>query len=122
MSIERIYEVKKQWLPIYLVLLVVAILVSIHLALMYQYTKEDNYAVYTLLSLLFAGYLGYGIAKLFRVKIPRYRYVKVLQCESCGYSENGVMQKGDYLHKEAGMCPRCGGKMLIVALFREEIK
>jgi len=121
-SIERIYEVKKQWLPVYVVLLIVAILVSIHLALMYQYTKEDNYAVYTLLSLLFAGYMGYGIAKLFRVKIPKYKYVKVVQCESCGHSENGVMEKGDYLYREAGTCPKCGGRMLVVALYREEVK
>ncbi|RLE65986.1 MAG: hypothetical protein DRJ38_02700, partial [Thermoprotei archaeon] len=86
MSLERVYEVKKQWIPIYALLLAAALIVTIYLVLVYMYTQNEDFLMYTMLSLLFSFYMGFNLAKLIRIKIPKYSYVKVLKCSKCDYT------------------------------------
>jgi len=60
--------------------------------------------------------------KLFKINPPKYKIIKVLECESCGYrrTEEGA-RKGEYIYKEVGTCPQCGKELLITAIYREKI-
>lgn len=122
MSLERIYEIKKQWIPVYALLLAVALVVTIYLILVYMYTQNEDFLMYTMLSLLFSLYMGFNLVKLIRIKVPKYSYVKVLKCSQCDHTITVPMKKSDYLFKEEGTCPKCGSKMYIIALYKEEVR
>ncbi len=122
MSLEKIYEVKKQWIPVYALLLAVALIVTIYLVLAYMYTQNEDFMMYTMLSLLFSFYMGFNLIKLVRIKIPKYNYVKILKCPKCGHTIAKPITKGDYLFGEGGECPKCGSKMYISAMYKEEVK
>ena len=46
----------------------------------------------------------------------------VLQCTSCDYKNVRRFQRGDYIFKDAGPCPKCNGRMLISSIYREVIE
>jgi len=50
-----------------------------------------------------------------------FRVLTEITCPSCGLREVREFLEGDYVFKEAGGCPRCGGKRLITSIFREEL-
>lgn len=43
----------------------------------------------------------------------------VIRCMSCDYVTAREFTKGDYILKEVGACPRCGGSLIIYSIFRE---
>ena len=43
-----------------------------------------------------------------------------LICPSCGFREVRAFQRGDYVFKPMGRCPRCGEERYISSIFREE--
>ena len=56
-------------------------------------------------------------------EVPLVRIFEVsteLICPSCGFRELRAFQKGDYIFKPAGKCPRCGKERYISSIFREE--
>jgi len=56
-------------------------------------------------------------------EVPLVRVFEVsteLICPSCGFRELRAFQKGDYIFKPAGKCPRCGKERYISSIFREE--
>ena len=46
----------------------------------------------------------------------------VLECLSCNYKKVRKFERGDYIFKDAGLCPKCNSKMLISSIYREEEK
>ncbi len=48
--------------------------------------------------------------------------VTQLKCNNCDYSERREFKEGDYVGKEVGECPKCGGKLLVNAIYLEEIE
>jgi len=48
--------------------------------------------------------------------------VTQLKCSNCDYSERREFREGDYVGKEVGECPKCGGKLLVDAIYLEEIE
>ena len=123
MSIEeRVYEVKKKWLPIYTLLFIALIILGIFFILLYSGTRKDEYLNISMFTLLFSGILGFNAFKLFKINPPKYKIIKVLECESCGYrrTEEGA-RKGEYIYREVGTCPQCGKELLITAIYREKI-
>lgn len=60
-----------------------------------------------------------------RQKLPRIEASAVLRlivCQSCGVESEGPFQKGDYVFKTVGKCPRCKGTLYIKALYTPEQK
>lgn len=47
------------------------------------------------------------------------RVITVLRCENCDYSSAREFEKGDYVLKEIGVCPKCNGPLIIYSIFRE---
>ncbi len=48
--------------------------------------------------------------------------VTQLKCSNCGYGERREFREGDYVGKEVGECPKCGGKLLVEAIYLEEVE
>ena len=45
-----------------------------------------------------------------------------LRCENCNHTERREFKEGDYVGKEIGECPKCGGKLLVDAIYLEEFE
>lgn len=52
------------------------------------------------------------------------KVITVIKCTSCDYSSSREFERGDYILREMGACPKCNGVLLIHSIFREvqEIK
>ncbi|MCS7104209.1 MAG: hypothetical protein NZ954_01405 [Thermofilaceae archaeon] len=117
MSFEKLAELKARWLPVYVVLLIVVIVIALHLALMYFMTNESSYANLALLTLFAAYFLLTGIDRLRKMKITRMRFMEVVSCENCGFSEERNHEAGDYVLKTKGSCPKCGTPLIVSAIY-----
>ncbi|MEM2464452.1 MAG: hypothetical protein QXL85_02395 [Candidatus Bathyarchaeia archaeon] len=47
------------------------------------------------------------------------RITTMVRCTSCDYVTAREFEKGDYVLKETGTCPKCGGNLIIYSIFRE---
>ncbi|HIE14182.1 TPA: hypothetical protein EYP70_02805 [Candidatus Bathyarchaeota archaeon] len=45
--------------------------------------------------------------------------VTVMECTSCNYRSIRKFQRGDYIFKDVGFCPKCSGRILISSIYRE---
>jgi len=52
-------------------------------------------------------------------KPTREELVSVLRCVKCGYEEVRRYDKGDYVGKPVGSCPRDGGQVVVKAIYVE---
>lgn len=50
------------------------------------------------------------------------KVLTVIQCTKCDYKNIRDFNKGDYVLKEVGSCPKCNGTLLIYSIFREPEK
>lgn len=122
MSEEKLYEFRRRWLPVYLVLLIALALVTVHLVVMYLFTRNTNYANLAVLSSLAAYFLYNGFQRLRRIKLTQSRILELVRCSQCGYSEERSHSAGDYVFKVKGVCPRCGGEMRVVAIYSVKLE
>jgi hypothetical protein len=51
----------------------------------------------------------------------REELVSVLRCSKCGYEEIRKYNKGDYVGRPVGSCPRDGSRMVIKAIYVETL-
>ena len=52
--------------------------------------------------------------------VPRIEATEVrrlIACEGCDVESEGPFEKGDYVFREVGKCPRCGGLLFVKALY-----
>ncbi len=52
--------------------------------------------------------------------IPRIEATEVrrlIACDACNVESEGPFEKGDYVFREVGECPRCGGQLYVKALY-----
>ncbi len=49
------------------------------------------------------------------------RTVTVLRCGSCGHEWSRDFREGDFVGREEGECPKCGGRLVVNAIYVEEI-
>ena len=121
MSEERLYQIKRRWVPIYLLLFLAMVIVTVHLVLMYVNTGSDSYMNFLIISGLFTAYIFYSLVRLYRIRIVAYDYFEEIRCTSCDYKEIVRARKGDYIYKELGRCGKCGeGTLFVAGIFREE--
>lgn len=43
----------------------------------------------------------------------------VIQCLKCDYRNVREFEKGDYILRDSGPCPKCGGSLIVHSIFRE---
>jgi len=42
-----------------------------------------------------------------------------ITCQKCGFKNQRIFERGDYIFKDAGPCPKCSDKLLVSAIYRE---
>ncbi len=47
---------------------------------------------------------------------------RLISCQSCGVESEGPFESRDYVFREVGKCPRCGGTLFIKALYSLDAK
>jgi hypothetical protein len=47
---------------------------------------------------------------------------RLIACRSCGVESEGPFESHDYVFKEIGTCPRCGGSLYVKALYSIDAK
>lgn len=47
------------------------------------------------------------------------RTITTIRCMNCDYVTAREFEKGDYILKDMGACPKCGGNLLVYSIFRE---
>ncbi|RLE82040.1 MAG: hypothetical protein DRJ51_02520 [Thermoprotei archaeon] len=57
--------------------------------------------------------------RYYKIRIPEMSLVEVLKCNKCGYVEKRRPQKGDFVFKKVGECPKCGGVIFIESIYKE---
>jgi hypothetical protein len=45
--------------------------------------------------------------------------MSTITCQKCGFKNQREFERGDYIFKEAGPCPKCNEKLLISSVYRE---
>jgi len=54
-----------------------------------------------------------------RLDFETSKVTTVIRCVNCDYNSTREFEKGDYILKEVGVCPKCSGSLLIHSIFRE---
>lgn len=88
----------------------------------YIFHKAPSYvtialSIGTILLLLY--YLLQVIKKPSNMSLEPQKVSCVIRCVSCDYVSAREFEKGDFVLKEVGTCPRCGGNLTIYSIFRE---
>ncbi|HDD34208.1 MAG TPA: hypothetical protein ENG30_03550 [Thermofilaceae archaeon] len=122
MSEERLYEFKRQWLPVYFILLIALLLVAVHFVILYAVTGTNSYANMAVVSGLGAYFFYNGFQRLRAIRVVRRRVLELVKCRDCGYSEEREYSAGDYVFMRKGECPRCGGTMIVAGIYSVEIE
>lgn len=89
------------------------------------YIKEDLTDATLLLVVGFAG-LGFSTYILFQtrrrvmqlsIEIPP--VITTITCQKCGFKNQREFERGDFIFKQAGPCPKCNETLLVSAIYRE---
>ncbi|MEM2020647.1 MAG: hypothetical protein QXP80_00270 [Zestosphaera sp.] len=47
------------------------------------------------------------------------RVISLSRCLNCSYMLSGIYDKEDYVGRKSGKCPKCGGELIITAIYLE---
>ena len=116
---------RKQGLALYLGLFIIVVLSAVaYIILNWKELRDNAPSVMAMVfaMLFFASYMLSEAYKYYSLKIPQRRLVKILKCSSCGYVSIDKPRKGDYIFKTEKPCPKCGGQLIIIAIYSEKVK
>ena len=121
MSEIKLRELKRKWILFYSVILFFLLMVITLLTMAYMIDRESSYLYFLMMFLLIGGYTLMNFTKVLRIRIPKFRLIKVLKCEKCGYIKTASPLRGDYVFKVEDKCPRCNAPMVIIRIYRESL-
>ncbi|MEZ0345508.1 MAG: hypothetical protein ABWK01_03075 [Infirmifilum sp.] len=115
---DIISQVKRQKLPMYILLLVASVLLTLALLYFYLRTSADSYLSGAILLIMIDGYIAWSFYKLVTIKSEKKRLISHIRCENCGYEFDRDYKEDDYLFKIVDNCPKCNnGKLVVEAIF-----
>jgi len=83
-----------------------------------SYTNEvSNLLNILLLALFIASTVLMLASGARRKKVGKRKVYTRIKCFNCGYTIERVYQKGDYVGRVVGKCPRCGGELVVSAVY-----
>jgi len=112
---------------LYMLMIVSALLLSI-VTLYGAYNAYTENRIDEANYLAMTGIIGISMAVLMLNQIRRapkltlkpYHVVTMESCQNCDFKNVRDFRKGDYVFQNVGKCPKCGGDLLIVSIYREE--
>mgnify|MGYP000108934945 CR=1 FL=1 len=120
MSEEFLSEMRRKWVPIYILALLSIVFITAHLILNYIHTKNSMYINWLIPLLFLAMYILFSFSRLLKMKISVYTYYRVIRCTKCGYEEVGKTEGKTYLFSREGKCPKCSGDMVVVKVYKKK--
>ena len=57
--------------------------------------------------------------RVMRVSLETQPVMTTITCQKCDFKNVRVFERGDYVFKQAGPCPKCNNTLLISAIYRE---
>jgi len=78
--------------------------------------------------LLVIGFIGLGLStymllqtrrSVMRLALKIQPVVTTISCQKCGFKNVREFERGDFVFKELGPCPKCNDKLLVSAIYRE---
>ncbi len=81
---------------------------------------QDAWWFMSLLALIFLAAASLTPLLTPRKKEEKWKSITRVKCMSCGYTEERDFTKGDYVGKIVGKCPKCGGQLVVDAIFRRK--
>lgn len=121
MSESKLRELRHKWIVFYSVFLFFLATLIVLFVSAYFFDNNAQFLYLVMLLLIVFGYAALNLSKVLKVKIPRYRLIKVLRCEKCGYIKVSRPVRGDYIFKKEDKCPKCNSPMTIIKIYRESI-
>jgi len=120
-------EGKARRISIFFITVILVMLVMSLVALMLAvetYVTQGNIDVMN--TILSVSTIALSIYLLFQMRkrtlsldFEALKVLTVIQCTKCNYRNVKDFEKGDYILKEVGSCPKCDGTLLIYSIFRE---
>jgi predicted nucleic-acid-binding Zn-ribbon protein len=83
---------------------------------------QDAWWFMSLLALVLLAAMSLAPLLAPRKKPEQWKSITRLKCAACGYTEEREFSKGDYVGKVVGQCPKCGGRLVVDAIFRRKIE
>jgi len=110
-----------------LVLSLAALGFAVNSYLTYISRNQFYEAVYATVFLII-GFLGLASStymlmqtrgRIMRMRIEIPPVMTTITCQKCGFKNVRTFERGDYVFKQAGPCPKCNDKLLVSAIYRE---
>ena len=77
--------------------------------------------VFSISAVFLAAYMFLQMRRKINISIKPPRVLTLIQCLKCDYRDMREFEKGDYILKEIGPCPKCSGTLVIYSIFRETV-
>jgi len=85
-----------------------------------EFATGSYFALIGIMGLTFLTYLLIQTRrKTLKLPIHAQRVATTILCQKCGFKNIRDFQRGDYILREAGECPKCNEKMIINSVYRE---
>lgn len=115
---------KAESVRILLIIIALIILIIALISLFWEYLSHKTPSYITILLsistiLLSLYYLLQIIKKPRDIPLNSQKVLSIIRCTNCDYVTARGFEKGDFILKEVGACPKCGGNLIIYSIFRE---
>ncbi len=126
MAGERETPARKFSSIVFLVILVVfvfSVVVLINAIYVYQSGEAEPWEIYVLIGVVGLALSSYMLLqtrrRLRRFTLETQPVNTTEVCEKCGFKSVREFERGDFILKKAGKCPKCEGDKMISAIYRE---
>ncbi len=84
-----------------------------------QRTVEVMNIILSVSAIILSVYLLLQMRRRPSLSFEDLKVLTMIRCTKCNYMSVRDFEKGDYILKEAGICPKCDGTLLIHSIFRK---
>jgi len=83
-------------------------------------TEATIFLVIGFVGVSFSTYLLFQTRRrVMQVQLELPPVMTTITCQKCDFKNQRVFERGDYIFKEAGPCPKCNSNLLVSAIYRE---
>jgi len=107
-------------ITITLILSLLSIYLSLNEFMNGNEASAGYFLIIGLLGLAFSAYMIFQTRQRISIRLKTHPVLTTLSCQKCGFKSIREFRRGDYIFKQSDeQCPKCDGKMLVSAIYRE---